>query len=329
MLISVIVPVYNSSSYLGDCIKSILNQTLKDFELILVDDGSTDNSLEECLSWSSKDNRIIVIHQDNSGASKARNKGIKSSHGDWIIFVDSDDTVHPSYLADLYQSTCKHPNVDLCISGLQVVRNGENKESICFPDKICKISDYKTLFGDLSLNESGFSVGKLYRKEIIDSNQIYFNNKVSIAEDCLFMINYIIACSKNRGSNIVFIHQCNYNYIIRKGSLSNSISSYEEERYNFNEYKEAIIKLCDTFCIEYEIRYKLYKSLPYYIDRIINSIYKDSLYKERIKKLKTINIDIYKKHKECKTLIEYMLYFLLTYRCWFLYDCIRKKVTKK
>ena len=92
-MISVIIPVYNTEKYLGRCIDSILNCTVNDFEVILINDGSTDRSGEICRRYCGKDSRVKLYDQENAGVSAARNKGIEVSRGEWIIFVDSDDTI--------------------------------------------------------------------------------------------------------------------------------------------------------------------------------------------------------------------------------------------
>lgn len=103
-LISVIVPVYNAQEYLQACIDSILDQTFRDFELILVNDGSTDNSPELCDRYAERDSRIHVIHQVNQGQAAARNRALRQAAGDWICFVDSDDLIHPQMLELLYHA---------------------------------------------------------------------------------------------------------------------------------------------------------------------------------------------------------------------------------
>lgn len=112
MLISIIVPVYNVEPYLEQCIDSILNQSFRDFELILVDDGSPDRCGEICDRYAAADDRIRVIHQKNGGVSAARNAGMEVSKGKYIVFVDSDDMVHPLYLEHLYKAIQKH-NADI------------------------------------------------------------------------------------------------------------------------------------------------------------------------------------------------------------------------
>ena len=100
-LISVIVPIYNVESYLEQCIKSIINQTYKNIEIILIDDGSTDKSPKICDKYKQKDSRIIVVHKQNTGVSATRNIGLELSKGKWIAFVDSDDWIEKEYLEEL------------------------------------------------------------------------------------------------------------------------------------------------------------------------------------------------------------------------------------
>ena len=100
--VSVIVPVYNGGDFIETCIKDILNQTLKDIELILVNDGSEDNTLDICKKYAEYDNRIILINQENKGVSIARNNGINKAKGKYICFIDSDDRIKEEYLETLY-----------------------------------------------------------------------------------------------------------------------------------------------------------------------------------------------------------------------------------
>ena len=101
-VISVIIPVYKCEEYIEACVDSILNQTFSDFEIILVDDGSPDNSGKLCDELAEKHNNITVIHQKNQGQAAARNNGVKVSRGEWLHFVDCDDSLHPEMLESLY-----------------------------------------------------------------------------------------------------------------------------------------------------------------------------------------------------------------------------------
>ncbi len=112
-LISVIVPVYNTEKYIEKCVMSILNQTYKNLEIILIDDGSTDNSPQICDSLAEKDNRITVIHQPNGGVSSARNIGLDNTHGDYITFVNSDDYIAPNMIEFLSENI-GDTNIAMC-----------------------------------------------------------------------------------------------------------------------------------------------------------------------------------------------------------------------
>ena len=114
--ISVIIPVYKVEQFLGDCIKSILSQTFSNYEIILVDDGSPDNSGKLCDEFAAGDSRIKVVHKENGGVSSARNKGIEIAEGEWICFVDSDDWVEPDYLEVMFKTAIEN-NADVSVCG--------------------------------------------------------------------------------------------------------------------------------------------------------------------------------------------------------------------
>jgi glycosyltransferase involved in cell wall biosynthesis len=117
--VSVIIPVYNTEQFLEDCLNSVLAQTFTDFEIIAVDDGSTDNSAAIVKQFAAKDNRIVIIHQENKGLSEARNTGIKAARGNWITFVDSDDMLAPSFLQKLWDAA-KQNNASIACSDKQL-----------------------------------------------------------------------------------------------------------------------------------------------------------------------------------------------------------------
>ena len=119
--ISVIVPVYNVEKYLRKCIESILNQTFREFELILVDDGSTDSSGKICDEYALKDSRIKVIHKENGGASSARNAGLDVAKGEYIGFVDSDDWIEMDMYGELYR-LIKENNTDISVCGINNIK---------------------------------------------------------------------------------------------------------------------------------------------------------------------------------------------------------------
>ena len=189
-MISVIVPVYNVVSYLDECVASIVAQTYKAWECILVDDGSVDGSDVLCDEWAKKDVRIRVIHQENSGVSKARNRGIEDSRGEYIVFVDSDDWLGEEHLERLLVA----PSADLIVSGVRQVVSNENGvdykpscgKTFAFDqegiDEVVDLNHKYLLYGP---------VVKLYQASIIKENGVIFPTDCSYGEDLLFNLQYL------------------------------------------------------------------------------------------------------------------------------------------
>ncbi len=191
-LISVIVPIYNREAFLPKCIESIIHQSYQNIEIILVDDGSTDKSLELCNQFAAKDSRISVIHLENSGVSNARNQGLSSAHGEYIQFVDSDDFIDSQMLSEYVKRLNETPNLDLIICGFNNFSETGKLEYCEVSEKeISSFDDFLENFGlllDFNLLRS--PVNKLYKKEILDNNKIIFDTSTQIAEDALFNITY-------------------------------------------------------------------------------------------------------------------------------------------
>ena len=170
-MISVIVPVYNVEKYLDNCVQSVLRQTYAGFELILVDDGSTDSSSDMCDEYAQKDNRVKVIHQSNQGPSVARNKASLSAQGEYITFIDSDDYVADDYLESLLSALCQH-NADISAVLMKEIPEGYN-----LPEKGKEKCRIITLTGDEALLNVLYQkdldttpCGMLFKKEIVTEN---------------------------------------------------------------------------------------------------------------------------------------------------------------
>lgn len=163
--VSVIIPVYNVEQYVEKSIESVLNQSMKDIEIILVDDGSTDRSGEICDRYEKKDERIVVIHKKNGGLSSARNVGVKAAEGDYIGFIDSDDFVEPLMYETLYRMA-ERDSADVAICGVyDVYKNGKVAQCDSREKFVC---NQEEMFGHILLGEkiSGTVCNKLIRKEI-------------------------------------------------------------------------------------------------------------------------------------------------------------------
>ena len=185
--ISIIVPVYNTEKYLHRCIDSILAQTYTDFELLLIDDGSTDSSGAICDEYATKDSRVRVFHKENGGVSRARNLGLDSACGEWIAFVDSDDWIDNNYLSVLLEGK----RCDLSICNCKI----ENSK-IIWDIVIENGCQDKTAIGEL-FDKGGFSgfaflgpICKLFRKKIINKYHIRYKEDISSGEDSLFVLDY-------------------------------------------------------------------------------------------------------------------------------------------
>ena len=175
--ISVIVPIYNVEEYLGRCIESIINQTYQNIEIILVDDGSTDNSLSICKEYAIKDRRINIIHKENAGVSSARNIGLKKSKGEFVTFVDSDDYVKLTCFEKMIRGI-KNNDVDMVVVGWE--DEGGN------PGWISDTS-YKKIYGQDEISSLDFFLtvwGHLFKK--INLKDQYFDEKIFYGEDTLF-----------------------------------------------------------------------------------------------------------------------------------------------
>lgn len=169
MKISIIVPVYNVENYLRKCINSILNQTIKDIEIILVNDGSKDKSGDICEEYKKKDDRVVVIHKENGGLSSARNAGLKIATGELINFIDSDDWIEPDYLEILYDGIIKC-NADISVMHLTKVTQYEKIEFMTKrKEEWVKLTPHKAMESFFADNFIGYSAcNKLYRSNLFE-----------------------------------------------------------------------------------------------------------------------------------------------------------------
>ena len=192
---SVIVPVYNSSKYLHRCLDSILNQTFRDFELILINDGSTDNSIDILREYESKDSRIVMIDKVNEGVSAARNQGIEIAKGEYIMFCDSDDYVDENWilvLLDGIKNNCNSwVNCEYYTFSSVTDRCILHKLNSISTNQIISLENYYMYYTN---NYSHSCCNRIYRKDVIYKFGIRFPINISVGEDVLFNIQYIKHC---------------------------------------------------------------------------------------------------------------------------------------
>lgn len=189
ILISIIIPVYNVEKYLSRCLDSVLSQRYVHFELLLIDDGSTDHSGAICDMYSKKDDRVTAFHKTNGGPSSARNVGLKNAKGDFVCFIDSDDYVEKAYLSSFIDVI--DAETDLVVAGYQCILHSGDEIKCSLVEEIAWVNDSASLI--LPLKEKrmfGFLWNKMYRRELFSQYNIDFDNTLSFMEDDYLLLLY-------------------------------------------------------------------------------------------------------------------------------------------
>lgn len=280
-LISMIVPVYNVEDYLSKCIDSILAQTFKDFELILIDDGSTDNCGSICDEYALKDNRVKVIHKKNGGVSSARNTALDIAKGEYITFCDSDDYIDSDWLEYLYCGIVQK-NTDSYSANFRCVdENGKVLMSSSYKEKFTEFCSKDKLMQyvlmDILEQKCGWAVcTRIFKKSIIDKYCIRFCETCgNYAEDLGFVLEYTLNCRSARTEEY-----CGYNYYQR----SNSMMHNSENIIKLNETNEVAFHVAE-FINQYHNSSKIRKYLPLIFWRIMQNEYIRMLQKKILMEL--------------------------------------------
>lgn len=303
-LITVIVPVYNVEKYLNRCIDSILAQSYKNLEIILVDDGSTDNSGEICDEYSRQDQRIVVIHKKNGGLSSARNAGLEFAKGNYIGFVDSDDFISDRMYESLVKELKDNP---FAISNIMYVRtyeSGENRSSRV-PHTKNEVLLAQNYLEELLLHVGDVSVcTKLFPKQLIENLRFV---EGTLNEDLLFMIELI-----EKIDRIYFVGEVGYYYFVRKNSISSgygkAIIDMQRNAFTVLDYVEEnfpqLRRQAYRFALYQNMAYLL--ALPQFEARKDNLIYRSALRFVRCNTFKNI-FNRYLKLKEKGILLGLMI----------------------
>lgn len=211
-LISVIVPVYNVEKYIDRCLESLLNQSYENLEIILVNDGSTDNSASKCAEWEEKDSRIVVVHTVNKGASAARNKGLDICNGELIGFVDSDDYIEESMYEKLYDSLVK-TNSDISCCGIKRFNDLEEVD-LWVSDKDEEFNR-NTIFDTVYTSYIGWAIwNRLYKREIWKDIR-FVEGRTREDLEIIFRILY-------KTNKMSYINEALYNYYISESGVTNA-----------------------------------------------------------------------------------------------------------
>lgn len=274
---SIIIPVYNAEKYLDRCISSVIKQTYRNCEIILINDGSKDHSGTICDEYARKDNRIKVVHQENAGVSTARNIGLKNAVGEYIIFVDCDDWLQTNMFQKL-NNIIERENVDCIIYNLKgIIKNRFVPEKKLI-NSIIKLIKTETINSPCN---------KVYRRDIIEQYNIKFDKKIEIGEDLLFNIVYI-----SKIKNIYLFNNKLYNYTkVNNNSLTKKYkeNKYEQLMFVDNEMKKILKKYNNKKLLECEKFVRLKNIFSCFMDLS----HKDCKYSkiEKIQFIKTAKVD--------------------------------------
>ena len=270
-MVRIIVPVYNAQDSLERCLMSIIRQRYPQWELVLVDDGSQDDSLEICKRYSNMDSRIQVIHTDNCGVSSARNTGMENAQGEYIVFVDSDDMIHPDFLSE-----CLSNKEDLTVT------------NYIKPSKIDSLH-YKEDHPELIFQQRGVRTvwGKVFVRKIIEDHHIRFDTNIRYGEDTIFVLQY---CLHIKTIAYVFQHLYEYEkppyyaffkYKTTLDEYLNILSILQEltlrlraKSYNVDVlYAKNVNAICGSYIVSlYCAGCYSYKERKYYVQKLRNAI---------------------------------------------------------
>lgn len=266
MNLSVIVPIYNGEFFIEACIESILNQSYKDFELILVDDGSNDQSGKLCDEFKKKDNRIKVIHKRNEGVTSARIKGVKAANGKFIAFIDADDWVDKNFLerlivsikltkADIVISGCLYEQGDETTASINLIKEGVYEGESLVNDVISRMLYYE---GFYKFGIQPYMCNKLFRKDILMSCFKGIDVKIYDGEDVAIVYPYL-----SKSKKVTIINDCMYHYRIHETSVS------FKKRKDFYENVSRLYLQLYKSCQESEYFGLLLPQLDQYMRRMV------------------------------------------------------------
>ncbi|MFC0344180.1 glycosyltransferase family 2 protein [Epilithonimonas hispanica] len=230
--ISIIIPVYNAEKYLTECLQSVQFQSFTDFEVLLVNDGSTDRSGKICEEFVEKDSRFKVFHKENGGVSSARNLGIKNASGEFICFIDSDDYIKENFFKDFKFET---NSADLFVQGYHIkIENQQFLERSIIHANL-KSNDIGSILCNLEIKTNIIETpwSKLFKTNIIHDNNLLFNERLHNGEDHLFVLSYF------KYINSIYLSNSN-NYIYNRADNPDSLINQRIQHHNFGYYNHKV-----------------------------------------------------------------------------------------
>ena len=327
--ISIIVPIYNTEKYLAKCIDSILVQTFVEFELILINDGSTDDCENICDEYAQKDNRIKVIHKENGGVSSARNKGLEIASGKYITFCDSDDWIEKNMLQKVYK-IIENDQSDMVIYGFVYDKYEKDKLVQSIPKSVSHYMNisldemkykFRYIFNSIDISSS---CNKLFKANILKENRIRYNENIVIYEDLNFNLNVLKCCKNISMLAEIFYHYTQpleVNYLDKKEKL-NLVYDISVVMDNYLDYlKQININKNDSKEIRIYIVTRFTMILEKLVNKNINATISQKLriIKELAKNETFLRIsnDLAETRRYNKLIV-----MLMKYKCYFLVYCL-------
>lgn len=270
--ISVIVPIYNCANIIGKLIPCIQIQTFCDWELLLIDDGSTDNTREVCERYAQNDSRIRVIANEHQGVSASRNAGIESAKGEWITFVDADDLLFDGFLSSLFDAANQSENIDIAYCGFSVVSGSATTLHTYKTKTYVGDKQMCDLFGSSDILYRCSPWAKLFRRSIMMEHHLRFDTNLSISEDRLFFYDYLLYTK-----GIATTSYVGYIYgSFSSTSLKNKHFPIEMLSYRQEMMTNATRKILDRFPLEGDDAYYLTEHLMKIMQSSMQSAFVDT-----------------------------------------------------
>lgn len=262
-MVSVIIPAYNVEQYVERCVYSVIQQTYRNMEIILVDDGSTDSTGSICDRLAAEDNRISVIHKANGGLSDARNAGLDASRGEYISFVDSDDYIATDMIERMMHAMCEEA-ISMVVVGFR--KQSGDACTYCGPNFDRIISSEEALM-DIYVGHEIYSASwnKLYRRELFDNNRFAVG---MINEDSEIITKLLVECKR-----VALVSKPLYFYMIREGSITQS--SFSSKDYNGIKAYRTAVNVCKTRkrpLLPYARYYEASRIYNTYIELVISDV---------------------------------------------------------
>ena len=306
-VLSIVIPVYNAEKYVDRLLNDFVKQSLEKVEIILIDDGSKDNSLGICNEYAKMSESVVVFHQENQGASAARNKGIALAKGKYIVFVDSDDSISGDYVENIC-SVCEQEQADLIQFDAYIKKSEEISQRKCkLKEGYAKLEDYYYHVLNQEVNEPW---DKAYKADIIHANSIYFDTQMTIGEDISMTLSFLMH------ANTVYIHHsANYCYERNEAGIcaNAKLKHLDDMESLYQNMKDFIEKMNLNEEIEYATDSTMLKGIFRTVGLIVSNGENKKEVSKKLNVLESVKQLLQKKYAEKSVEIRKLLLCIRSY----------------